>query len=56
MAFTDRLSHSRRDVLTNPELVKTLEEENVLVWGGDVSERDGYQGALSSLSDGVDRF
>ncbi|GAA5866244.1 hypothetical protein JCM8547_007215 [Rhodosporidiobolus lusitaniae] len=33
----------KQDVLTNPELVKTLTEENVLVWGGDVSERDGYQ-------------
>ncbi|GAA6044043.1 hypothetical protein JCM8097_001387 [Rhodosporidiobolus ruineniae] len=33
----------KRDVLTNAELVKTLEEENVLVWGGDVGERDAYQ-------------
>ncbi|GAA6021258.1 hypothetical protein JCM10207_002592 [Rhodosporidiobolus poonsookiae] len=33
----------KRDVLPNPELVKALAEENVLVWGGDVGERDGYQ-------------
>ncbi|GAA5917883.1 hypothetical protein JCM6882_003754, partial [Rhodosporidiobolus microsporus] len=33
----------KRDILPDPELVKTLEEENVLVWGGDVGERDAYQ-------------
>ncbi|GAA5911093.1 hypothetical protein JCM5296_002457 [Sporobolomyces johnsonii] len=33
----------KRDVLTNEELVKALNEENVLVWGGDVMERDAYQ-------------
>ncbi|GAA5993102.1 hypothetical protein JCM11641_003027 [Rhodosporidiobolus odoratus] len=33
----------KRDVLSSPLLTKALEEENVLVWGGDVGDRDAYQ-------------
>ncbi|BGP19349.1 hypothetical protein JCM10213_006855 [Rhodosporidiobolus nylandii] len=33
----------KRDILSDPALVKELEEENVLVWGGDVGERDAFQ-------------
>jgi len=42
----------RRDVLTDPELVRVLTDNNVIVWGGDVRDRDGYQGmlALSPIS------
>lgn len=40
----------RRDVLTNPEFVKTLTENQIIVWGGDVRERDGYQGIYCLLS------
>ncbi|KIM24884.1 hypothetical protein M408DRAFT_331551 [Serendipita vermifera MAFF 305830] len=36
----------RRDVLTDPEFVRVLTDNQMLVWGGDVRERDGYQAAL----------
>lgn len=34
----------RRDVLTDPEFVRTLTDNHIIAWGGDVRERDGYQG------------
>jgi FAS-associated factor 2 len=34
----------RKDVLTDPELVRVLTDNNIIVWGGDVRDRDGYQG------------
>jgi len=40
----------RRDVLTDPELVRVLTDNHIIVWGGDVRERDGYQGASLLLS------
>ncbi|GAA5883135.1 hypothetical protein JCM16303_006108 [Sporobolomyces ruberrimus] len=33
----------KRRVLTDPELIKSLKDEKVIVWGGDVTERDAYQ-------------
>ncbi|GAA5837987.1 hypothetical protein JCM11251_006817 [Rhodosporidiobolus azoricus] len=33
----------KRDIIPDPVLVNALEEENVLIWGGDVGERDAYQ-------------
>lgn len=39
----------RRDVLTDPELVRVLTDNNIIVWGGDVRDRDGYQGMLALL-------
>lgn len=36
----------RRDVLTDPEFVRTLTDNHMITWGGDVRERDGYQGML----------
>ena len=40
----------RREVLTDPEFVRTLTENQILAWGGDVRERDGYQSMSSFLS------
>jgi len=36
----------RRDVLTDPELVRVLTDNNIISWGGDVRDRDGYQGMV----------
>ncbi|GAA5944326.1 uncharacterized protein JCM15063_006560 [Sporobolomyces koalae] len=33
----------KRQVLTDPELISSLRDEQVLVWGGDVLDRDAYQ-------------
>jgi len=33
-----------RDVLHDIELLKSLRDEKVILWGGDVMERDAYQG------------
>lgn len=44
---------NRRNVLTDPELLRTLAAEGILCWGGDVRDRDAYQGPyFSSLSTG----
>lgn len=40
----DDVAAFRKDVLTDPELVRTLADNNIIVWGGDVRDRDGYQG------------
>jgi FAS-associated factor 2 len=34
----------RRDVLADPEFVRTLTDNHIIIWGGDVRERDAYQG------------
>jgi FAS-associated factor 2 len=34
----------KRDVLLNAELGRTFREKNIAVWGGDVREREAYQG------------
>jgi FAS-associated factor 2 len=39
----------RREVLTDPKFVHTLTDNQILVWGGDVRERDGYQSMFMSL-------
>ena len=36
-----------RDVLHDAELLKSLKDEKVILWGGDVMERDAYQGSSS---------
>jgi FAS-associated factor 2 len=41
----------RRDVLTDPELVRVLTDNNIIVWGGDVRDRDGYQGMQALFPD-----
>lgn len=33
-----------RNVLTNEEFVKCLRENDILIWGADIREREGYQG------------
>ncbi|KAJ9108609.1 hypothetical protein QFC19_002326 [Naganishia cerealis] len=33
----------KRNVLTNEEFVKCLRENDILIWGADVREREGYQ-------------
>lgn len=40
----DDVPEFRKQVLTDPEFVKTITDNHILVWGGDVRERDGYQG------------
>jgi len=39
----------KREVLTDPEFVRTLTDNHIIAWGGDVRERDGYQGKLALL-------
>jgi len=34
----------KRDVLCDSELVRTLKEKDIMVWGADVRSREGYQG------------
>lgn len=40
----------KRAVLADPELVACLRENEVVCWGADVREREGYQGEFSFLS------
>jgi hypothetical protein len=39
-----------RSVLTDADLAKYLSAQGVLCWGGDIRDRDAYQGASLSLS------
>lgn len=39
-----------RDILHDAELLKSLKDEKVMLWGGDVMERDAYQGSSSFFS------
>ncbi|WVW79434.1 hypothetical protein I302_101403 [Kwoniella bestiolae CBS 10118] len=39
----------KKDVLTDEEFVRTLKEKDVVVWGADVSSREGYQVAQTLL-------
>ncbi|GAA6021173.1 hypothetical protein JCM11491_001595 [Sporobolomyces phaffii] len=39
----ERDEEFKRTVLTDPDLVATLKSERVIVWGGDVLDRDAYQ-------------
>ncbi|BGP34691.1 UBX domain-containing protein 10 [Rhodotorula toruloides] len=39
----ERDERFKKEVLTSEEVNQVLEEENVVVWGGDVSDRDAYQ-------------
>jgi FAS-associated factor 2 len=45
----DDVPEFRRNVLTDPEFVKTITDNHIIVWGGDVRDRDGYQGKLIHL-------
>ena len=38
----------RRSVLTDPELVRILTENEIIVWAGDIRQSEGYQGMSSS--------
>ena len=40
------LTHCRR-TLTDPDLINLLAQEDVICWGGDVRDRDAYQGTFS---------
>lgn len=42
----DDVPEFKRNVLTDPEFVKTLTDNHIIVWGGDARERDGYQGKI----------
>lgn len=39
----------RRSVLTNPELVRVLTENEFIVWGGEIRQHEAYQGWSSHL-------
>ncbi|BGP27014.1 ubxdomain containing protein [Rhodotorula toruloides] len=39
----ERDERFKKEVLTSEEVNQVLEEENMVVWGGDVSDRDAYQ-------------
>lgn len=45
----ERDARFKRDVLCDEEVNRVVEEEDVLVWGGDVGEREAFQGASCSL-------
>lgn len=40
----------KRDVLSDPELVKCLKDNDILVWGADISSREGYMVAQTLLT------
>ncbi|WVQ93126.1 hypothetical protein IAU59_000190 [Kwoniella sp. CBS 9459] len=40
----------KRDVLADPELVRTLKEKEVVVWAADISSREGYQASQTLLT------
>ena len=37
---------SLRNVLTDPDLVRVLTDNQFIVWGGDIRDREAYQGKL----------
>ncbi|WWC91137.1 uncharacterized protein L201_006078 [Kwoniella dendrophila CBS 6074] len=39
----------KKDVLTDEEFVRTLKEKDIVVWGADLSSREGYQVAQTLL-------
>lgn len=39
----------KRDVLCDPEFVRCLKENEIMVWGGDVRSREAYQGRLVDM-------
>lgn len=39
----------KKEVLSDPELVRVLKEKDVLVWAADIRSREGYQGESSVL-------
>lgn len=45
------VSLARRSTLTNEELLQALDPANFVVWGGDVGDRDAFQGRSSSSYD-----
>ncbi|KAG9080444.1 hypothetical protein FRC06_006569 [Ceratobasidium sp. 370] len=44
----DDVAQFKRTVLANEEVVKNLTGNNFVVWGGDVRDREAYQGELTS--------
>ncbi|CAE6426200.1 unnamed protein product [Rhizoctonia solani] len=42
----DDVAQFKRNVLANEEVVNTLTENNFVVWGGDVRDRESYQASL----------
>ncbi|KAG8688050.1 hypothetical protein FRC11_006167 [Ceratobasidium sp. 423] len=42
----DDVAQFKRNVLANGEVVNTLTENNFIVWGGDVRDREAYQASL----------
>ncbi|CUA77150.1 hypothetical protein RSOLAG22IIIB_12570 [Rhizoctonia solani] len=42
----DDVAQFKRNVLANEEVVNTLTENNFVVWGGDVRDREAYQASL----------
>ncbi|CUA77351.1 FAS-associated factor 2 [Rhizoctonia solani] len=42
----DDVAQFKRNVLANEEVVNTLTENNFIVWGGDVRDREAYQASL----------
>ncbi|KAG8738088.1 hypothetical protein FRC10_007299 [Ceratobasidium sp. 414] len=45
----DDVAQFKRTVLANEEVVKTLTDNNFVVWGGDVRDREAYQAFVSLL-------
>ncbi|WWD21331.1 hypothetical protein CI109_105815 [Kwoniella shandongensis] len=40
----------KRDVLCDEEFIRTLKEKEVLIWGADISSREGYQASQTLLT------
>ncbi|WVF65443.1 hypothetical protein IAT40_000171 [Kwoniella sp. CBS 6097] len=40
----------KRDVLADPELVRTFKEKEVVIWAADISSREGYQASQTLLT------
>ena len=36
----------KRDVLCDSELVRCIKENEIMVWGADIRDREGYQGGF----------
>ena len=46
----------RRNVLTNPELVRVLTENEFIVWAGEIRQHEAYQGWSSNFSQAGDDY
>jgi hypothetical protein len=43
------IKHVCRSTLTDPGFVKTLYENDIIVWGGDVRDREAWSGGCFSV-------